>query len=421
MFKKTKRRLVILNSLVFLILQNIFGALIYFYTYYSLYHQVDQNLTEKKNHLLRERERMDREFNLEREENRRFVYILWEKGTKQSQVVPANSISDAERKQFSSLLDQEGLQTAAIGGQSYRYINISVSEHQNDSPYQKIQVVYNLKHEKEMLSHLLMVIGFGSLLSVFIAIVAGIYLASKALIPIKRSWDKQQQFVADASHELRTPLSVLKLNLEHLFRHPDHSIEQESETIHQAIQEINYLSKMASDLLTLARSDSDQLQLQQEPVQLDDILHQAVKNFKALASLKHIELTADLSPIPLMGDQERLKQLFVILLDNAVKYTKENGVISIKSNVKNSRAIIEITDTGIGIPKEDIPYIFDRYYRGDKARTRHLEGSGLGLSIAKWIVQTHSGKIRITSHEGEGTRVAISLPVNDKPQNSGRS
>lgn len=421
MFKKTKRRLVILNSLVFLILQNIFGALIYFYTYYSLYHQVDQNLTEKKNHLLRERERMDREFNLEREENRRFVYILWEKGTKQSQVVPANSISDAERKQFSSLLDQEGLQTAAIGGQSYRYINISVSEHQNDSPYQKIQVVYNLKHEKEMLSHLLMVIGFGSLLSVFIAILAGIYLASKALIPIKRSWDKQQQFVADASHELRTPLSVLKLNLEHLFRHPDHSIEQESETIHQAIQEINYLSKMASDLLTLARSDSDQLQLQQEAVQLDDILHQAVKNFKALASLKHIELTADLSPIPLMGDQERLKQLFVILLDNAVKYTKENGVISIKSNLKNSRAIIEITDTGIGIPKEDIPYIFDRYYRGDKARTRHLEGSGLGLSIAKWIVQTHSGKIRITSHEGEGTRVVISLPVNDKPQNSGRS
>lgn len=421
MFKKTKRRLVILNSLVFLILQNIFGALIYFYTYYSLYHQVDQNLTEKKNHLLRERERMDREFNLEREENRRFVYILWEKGTKQSQVVPANSISDAERKQFSSLLDQEGLQTAAIGGQSYRYINISVSEHQNDSPYQKIQVVYNLKHEKEMLSHLLMVIGFGSLLSVFIAILAGIYLASKALIPIKRSWDKQQQFVADASHELRTPLSVLKLNLEHLFRHPDHSIEQESETIHQAIQEINYLSKMASDLLTLARSDSDQLQLQQEPVQLDDILHQAVKNFKALASLKHIELTADLSPIPLTGDQERLKQLFVILLDNAVKYTKENGRISIKSSVKNSRAIIEIADTGIGIPKEDIPYIFDRYYRGDKARTRHLEGSGLGLSIAKWIVQTHSGKIRITSHEGEGTRVVISLPVNDKPQNSGRS
>ncbi|WP_042462106.1 sensor histidine kinase [Neobacillus dielmonensis] len=411
MFKKTKRRLVILNSLVFFILQNIFGALIYFYTYYSLYHQVDKNLTEKKSHLLRERERIDREFNPEREENSRFVYILWGKGTKQSLVVPTNSFSDALRKQFSSLLDQEGLQTAAVGDQSYRYINISVSDNQNYAPYQKIQVVYNLKHEKEMLSHLLMVIGFGSLLSVFIAILAGIYLASKALIPIKRSWDKQQQFVADASHELRTPLSVLKLNLEHLFRHPNHSVEQESETIHQAIQEINYLSKMASDLLTLARSDSDQLQLQQEAIQLDDTLHQIVKNFKALASLKNIEVTADLSPISLKGDKERLKQLFVILLDNAVKYTKENGVISIKSSVKNSRAIIEIADTGIGIPKEDIPYIFDRYYRGDKARTRHLEGSGLGLSIAKWIVQSHSGKIRITSHEGEGTRVTVNLPV----------
>jgi two-component system sensor histidine kinase CiaH len=414
MFKKTKRRLVILNALVFFILQNLFGAMIYFYTHYSLYNQVDQTILEKKNHLLREKDKLSTELNPEREENQRLVYILWKKGHKLYQVIPNNSISKIETDRFFLLLKKSGLQSITIGGESYRLINLSVSTHKNYSPVQYIQVVYNLKRENEMLAHLLMVIGFGSLLSVFIAIFAGIYLANKALIPIRLSWEKQQQFVADASHELRTPLSVMKLNLEHLFRHPDHNIEQESETIHQAIQEINYLSKMASDLLTLARSDSDQLQLIEEVIQLDNILHQVVKDFKTLAVIKNIQLTADISPIKMLGDKERLKQLFVILLDNALKYTKENGAISLKGSVKNSRAVIEISDTGIGIPKADLPYIFERYYRGDKSRTRHLEGSGLGLSIAKWIVQSHSGKIRIVSNEGEGTQVSVSFPVKHK-------
>lgn len=262
-----------------------------------------------------------------------------------------------------------------------------------------------------MLSHLLMVIGFGSLISVFIALLGGIYLANKALIPIRKSWDKQQQFVADASHELRTPLSVMKLNLEHLFRHPDRSIEQESETIHQTIKELNYLSKMSTDLLTLARSDAVPLQVMQEPIQLDEILNQVVRDFNGLALLKHIQLTADIQPIRIIGDKERIKQLFVILLDNALKYTKDHGKISISGEVKGSRAIIDMVDTGIGISKQDLPNIFDRYYRGDKSRTRHIEGSGLGLSIAQWIVQSHSGKIRVISKEGEGTQVMVQFPV----------
>ncbi|PGV50191.1 cell wall metabolism sensor histidine kinase WalK [Bacillus sp. AFS037270] len=414
MFKKTKLRLVVLNALVFFILQNIFGASIYLYMHYSLYHQVDNNILEKKDHLLHEEEKFGEEFNQEKEENHRLIYLLWEKDHKLNKVIPTNSITKIDTERFSKLLNKEGLQSITIGTESYHFMNISVSTYKNYSPVQKIQVIYNLRREKEMLSHLLMVIGFGSLLSVFIAVLAGIYLANKALIPIKQSWEKQQQFVSDASHELRTPLSVMKLNLEHLFRHPDHSIEQESEVIHQAIQEINYLSKMSSDLLTIARSDSNQLQLIQETIQLDDILHQVVKDFNTLAIVKNIRITADIEPISIIGDRERLKQLFLILLDNALKYTKENGAIFVKTSCKNSRVIIEIIDTGIGIPREDLPHIFDRYYRGDKSRNRHLEGSGLGLSIAKWIVQTHSGKIRITSNEGEGTQVFVSLPIKNQ-------
>ncbi|WML57410.1 HAMP domain-containing sensor histidine kinase [Neobacillus sp. PS2-9] len=411
MFTKTKRRLVITNSLVFFILQNSFGAMIYLYTYYSLYHQVDNNLLEKKNHLLHERERIGTELNQEREENHRLVYLLWEKGQKLNKVIPSNTFTKQDTARFAELLNKIELQSTSIGDNSYRLITIPISKNKNYVPVQKIQVIYNLKREKEMLSHLLMVIGFGSILSVFIAIFAGIYLANKALIPIKLSWEKQQQFVADASHELRTPLSVMKLNLERLFRHPDNTIEQESETIHQAIQEINYLSKMSSDLLTLARSNSNQLQLIHETIQLDEIIHQVTKGFNALAILKGVNLKADIAPIQMIGDKERLKQLFVILIDNAIKYTKGNGSVSIKGSIKNSRAVIEIVDTGIGISKEDLPHIFNRYYRGDKSRSRHLEGSGLGLSIAEWIVQSHSGKIRVKSNIGEGTHVFVTLPL----------
>lgn len=414
MFKKTKRRLVILNALVFFILQNAFGAMIYFYTQYNLYHQADQTILEKKDHLLHEREKLKTQLGPEREENQRLVYLLWEKKNELYQVIPGHSISTIDTDRFSPLVKKEGLQSISIKDESYRFLNISVSKGKDYSPVKHIQIVYNLKREKEMLAHLLLVISIGSLISVFIAILAGIYLANKALIPIKRSWEKQQQFVGDASHELRTPLSVMKLNLEHLFRHPDHSIEQEGETIHQAIQEIKYMSKMTSDLLTLARSDSNQLQIIQESIQLDDILHQVVKDFKGLAKLKNVDLTANIHPIKMIGDREKLKQLFVILLDNALKYTNENGSISVKGNVKNSRAFIDIIDTGIGIPKSDLPYIFDRYFRGDKSRNRLLEGSGLGLSIARWIIQSHSGKIRITSKEGEGTHVLVSLPLKYK-------
>ncbi|MDQ6595742.1 HAMP domain-containing histidine kinase [Bacillus salipaludis] len=416
MFKKTKRRLVILNALVFFILQNAFGAIIYFYTHYSLYHQVDQTILEKRNHLQREREKLGKELSPEREENHRLVYLLWKKGNKLYQVIPQSTLSLKDTAHFSPLLKKKGLQTVAIGAESYRVITMAEPKNGEYSPVQHIQIVYNLRRENEMLDHLLVVIGFGSLLSVFIAALAGLYLANKALIPIKRSWEKQQRFVADASHELRTPLSVMKLNLEHLFRHPDYTIEQESETIHQAIQEIHYMSKMTSDLLTLARSDTDQIQLIQETIMLEEILQHVIKDFKALASQKNIQIIAEVFPIKMIGDKERLKQLFVILLDNALKYTGENGVITIKADVKNSRAVIEVADTGIGIPKSDLPYIFDRYYRGDKSRTRHLEGSGLGLSIANWIVRSHTGKIRIMSKEGEGTRVFVSFPLRNKPE-----
>jgi signal transduction histidine kinase len=199
-----------------------------------------------------------------------------------------------------------------------------------------------------------------------------------------------------------------------LFRHPDRTIEQESETISQVIQEINYMTRMTKDLLTLARSDAREVNMIKVPIQLDLLLNQVVKDFKGLADSKKIRLEADIaSPIEMQGDPERVKQCIVILLDNALKYTKK-GRIQVAAHIRNGRAIIEIIDTGVGIPEEDLPFIFDRYYRGDPSRTRQFEGTGLGLSIAKWIVQSHGGKIRVMSKVGKGTHVQVSFPLKMK-------
>jgi two-component system, OmpR family, sensor histidine kinase CiaH len=413
MFKKTRRRLVFHNAIVFLILLNLFGAMLYFYTQYRLYRTANATIEDMKKDLVADQsDDVGKLISPERAENNRVIYLLWQKGGELGHVVPERGMNPSVAKKFGEAKNKKGIQSITIDSRSYHFVNIPITHDKKYHALQTIQIVYNLEREKEMLSHLLIVFSFGDLFSVFLAVIAGLYLANKAFIPIKKTWDQQQQFVADASHELRTPLSVMKLNLEHLFRHPDHTIEQESETISQVIQEINYMTRMTKDLLTLARSDADQLDMVKTPTRFDHILNQVVKDFKALAQLKDIDLQSEIpTPIEMLGDSERLKQCVVVLLDNALKYTKSQGVITVAANIRNGKAILDITDTGVGIPEEDLPYIFDRYYRGDKSRTRQFEGTGLGLSIAKWIIQSHGGKIRVTSKVGIGTHVQVSFSL----------
>jgi two-component system sensor histidine kinase CiaH len=416
MFNRTRSRLVVLNALVFFILLNLFGAMNYFYTQYRLYRTANASLEDITKDINSDQsEDVGKLISPEKAENNRVIYLLWQKNGKLGHVVPEKGMNPSDAQQFGKLRNKKKIQSITIKSRSYHFVNIQVKHDKKYPALQTIQIIYNLGREKEMLQHLLIVIGFGDVFSIFMAVVAGLYLANKAFIPIKKSWDRQQQFVADASHELRTPLSVMKLNLEHLFRHPNRTIEQESEIISQVIQEINYMTRMTKDLLTLARSDADQLDMVKSPIRLDHIINQVVKDFKALAQLKDIDLKSDIKgPIEMFGDPERLKQCLVILLDNALKYTKNSGKIEVIANMKNGKAILDIIDTGVGIPEADLPYIFDRYYRGDKSRTRQFEGTGLGLSIAKWIIQSHGGKIRVTSKVGKGTDVQMSFPLKMK-------
>jgi len=235
---------------------------------------------------------------------------------------------------------------------------------------------------------------------------------NEMLVGLEESYKAQQRFVSDASHELRAPLTAIQANLELLQRQRNLSVSDQQEALEEASREAHRLTRLVADLLALARADSG-LSLQHKPVELDRIVLEAVAEARHLADGHKVEVE-NAEAVVVEGDEDRLKQLFVILLDNAIKYTPPGGRVSVKMDKQNSNALIRVKDSGVGIPPEALSHVFDRFYRADPARRRDPAGTGLGLAIGRWIVQQHGGNIQIESQPGQGTTVIISLPLPDK-------
>jgi signal transduction histidine kinase len=179
-------------------------------------------------------------------------------------------------------------------------------------------------------------------------------------------------------------------------------------------EEMERMTRLVGDLLLLARADSGGLPLQRQAVELDNVLFEVYRQVDRLEKSVDLELT-DVDQVSVLGDSDRLKQLMLNLVDNAIKYTPSGGTVNLSLSKQNGWAHLSVSDSGIGIPPEDLPHIFDRFYRVDKARTRSQGGSGLGLAIAKWIVQAHGGGIQVNSRVGEGTTVTVTLPIHHLP------
>jgi two-component system sensor histidine kinase CiaH len=313
----------------------------------------------------------------------------------------------------------DSLQTVKLDNQYYRVLNVPnpqiagvISANGQTYRIATQQMLTNVSAEINMLLRLKYILLFGGAAGLLVAIAAGYYLANRALFPIRLSLEKQQQFVSDASHELRTPLSVIQAHTELLLRHPEHTIEQDSKHVSTVLQEARRMSKLVGGLLTLARSDSNELELDIKPVEFDRIVQDSVRKMQMLAEDKNIILQTEIdSTMAMQADEERLHQLLITLLDNAIKYTPEGGLIRVVCRKLAHSVHLEVEDTGIGIAPENLPRIFDRFYRGDKARTRQEGGTGLGLAIAKWIVERHGGKIRVESKHSIGTQVFITFPI----------
>ena len=257
------------------------------------------------------------------------------------------------------------------------------------------------------------VLGFVALL---IASAIGYYMAGRALIPLKEAYDRQKQFAADASHELRTPLAVVMASADLLLADP--SIENPflRQVLEDLKSEVKKMTNLVSDLLMVARSDNNALKVKIQRLDLSEILKQVIRTMTPIAEKKNIRIGGeDLRKVMINADEQKIKQLAIILVDNAIKYTPEGGAVLVRlESADDTRAVFAVMDSGIGIAPEDLDKVFERFYRVDKARSREMGGNGLGLAIASEIVKLHDGKISVASKLGEGTKFTVELKVNLK-------
>ena len=229
------------------------------------------------------------------------------------------------------------------------------------------------------------------------------------LASLEDSYRAQQRFVADASHELRAPITAIQGNIELLSRVEGMPPEERAEALTYLDQQARRLARLVGELLTLARADAGQ-SIERRPLALDEVVLEALAELRPVTAEHRVSVEVA-EPVTIEGDRDRLKQLVVILMDNAVKYTPRGGAVRLSLSTRGTRALVEVTDSGVGIPQEALPHVFDRFFRADPARGREPAGTGLGLSIARWIVEQHRGEISISSTAGRGTTASVLLPL----------
>ena len=420
MFKKTLHRLTLLNSIVFLFIFIAFGVMLYGYVARQLFDDIDDSMRYKVEafHISTSRPGSGnipvtffdpRILILLRDINGNVINL---------HPFPIEGIDGIMT--FLDKAQADKWQTKTIDDHRYRILsvpyqyddNIVIRPDGSQHDIKEVIAITPVDSEMAILRRVMLIIITCQFVGMMLIIPAGYYLARRALVPIRAAWDKQLQFVADASHELRTPLTVVKSNAELLLRHPEHTVEEETIRITNVIRETIRMSKLVSTLFILARADANQVEIQTAPLLLNEIITHVAEQFQPLAEMKDITLQVDMQDeIELVADKERIHQLFVILLDNAIKYTAAQGSIKLVCRKQSSIAYIEVVDTGCGIGAEDLPRVFDRFFRGDKVRSRGVGGAGLGLAIAYWIVGKHGGKIWATSEVGIGTDFHINLPI----------
>ena len=223
----------------------------------------------------------------------------------------------------------------------------------------------------------------------------------------------RREFVANVSHELRTPLSILRGYIEVLLDEPETSREELTRILSIMERHSKRLRRLVDDLLSLAQLESSQAKLELSVVRVDELFNNLIRDWKEKLATKNLKVVVDLTPeaFTLHADGTRLEEVLHNLLDNAVKFSRENGQIHLQAVRRDSEMVLSVADNGLGIGKEHLPRIFERFYRADKARSRELGGTGLGLAIVKHIAQLHGGCVEAESEPGRGTTIRVVLPL----------
>lgn len=280
-----------------------------------------------------------------------------------------------------------------------------------------IQVIQDRTTERDTLDAILRVLLFGGAVVVLVALGFGAIYARRALVPIRESLTnqrlalrRQREFAADASHELRTPLTVIRSSIEHLRRHPDEPVSSVGDALDDIGAEVQHLTSLVDDLLLLARSDSGAVSLDRLPLDLGDVAAAAASSLVKPAGAKEVSVEVDPEPAIVDGDAARLRQLVFILVDNAIRHSPKGGHVRVAVRREGGNAFLDVEDDGRGVSPEDMPHVFERFWRASGAPSG---GTGLGLAIAKWIVDRHQGSIEVSNRQGGGAHFRVRLPSSD--------
>ena len=278
-----------------------------------------------------------------------------------------------------------------------------------------LQALQDRSTEVATLQSLLVTLLVGGIVVVLVAFAVGAVYASRALVPIRQSLEtqrvalrRQREFAADASHELRTPLTVIRSSVEHLQRHQDRPVAASVDALEDIDAEVTHLTALVDDLLLLARSDSGAVALETQTMDLGDVAFDAAGSFGRAAEARGVRVVVDPEPVMIQGDPARLRQLVMILVDNAVRHSPRGGEVTVQVRDTGSLAAIEVRDQGPGVREEDMPHVFDRFWRAPGAPSG---GTGLGLAIAKWIVDRHGGRIGVANRPEGGAAFRVELPA----------
>jgi signal transduction histidine kinase len=282
------------------------------------------------------------------------------------------------------------------------------------APADKVQLVQNRTGEVSLLNILGTVLLAGGLLALLAALLGGYLYAGRALVPIRASIDRRQaalqrqrEFAANASHELRTPLTVIGASVEDLKRNPRSKVQDVGEALGDIDAEVRHMTALVEDMLLLARTDSGVVQVDRVSLDLSDVAVEAVSVLTTLGQERGVKVMLDPLPAPISGDPLRLRQLVTILTDNAIRHSSSGSTVTVWVRPEPAGALLQVDDQGPGVRPDDLPRLFERFWRADDAPAG---GTGLGLAIAKWIVEQHAGTIGVFNRPQGGASFWARLP-----------
>lgn len=427
---KQQARFFIMEIVSFAVIFVTLGVIVNFAFQTVLYQNVDQSLMQQKNMLLsnqhqsqlKNRKQTQTQTDKQKKDKknklppdfRTSILIFNKKG----QINNAAMLGDHYDLLVSVKLNQKQrnkITTISLAnGSNFRSLLIKMPKNAGNPLYRGryVQIMENIDSTEQALQSFRRILIMTMIFFWILSLILSYLLSWFNMQPLLKAWQKQQEFVANAAHELRTPLTVIQSKLEFLLTKPNEKIIDQTEPIALSLSETRRLSSLTRDLLLLARSDSNMTQIQREATPMHDFLAGVIAPYSEIAASQEKAFEADIQlDRTLWLDQKQIHQLIVILLDNALKYTPAHESIRFVARQNNNHWQLIVADTGRGIAPENREHIFERFYREDKAHSRAIGGNGLGLAIAKRIIDNHQGTVKVVDNQPKGTQFVVTFPI----------